>query len=68
MRSVKRSGQYGGSVFVRESPLAVYERRLKIVVGIAALVARRAVADLQVDDILRRFVDQVMGVARAGEV
>jgi hypothetical protein len=53
---------------VREPPLAVYERCPKIVVGIAALVARRAVADLQVDDILRRFVDQVMGVAGAGEV
>jgi hypothetical protein len=51
---------------VRELPLALDEDRLDVVVGIHALVARRAVADLEVDDLLDGLVQQVVRVAAAG--
>src|SRR3954468_23613396 len=50
------------SVLVREPPLPVDEHRLEIVVGIGALVSRRAIANLQVHDVLRGLVDDLMGV------
>src|SRR3954469_11623273 len=55
-RSIRRS------VLVREPPLPVDEHRLEIVVGIGALVSRRAIANLQVHDVFRGLVGDLMGV------
>src|SRR6185312_16880040 len=54
------------AVLVREH-VAIRRQFGRDVVGrIAALVARRAVADLEIDDIVRRAVDQLMREAGGG--
>ena len=53
------------SVLVNKRPRAVRQHSLEIVVGIAAFVTRRPVADFEVHDLFAGFVDQAVGVARA---
>src|SRR5262245_22995484 len=54
------------AVLVGEAPLAVgAQRGLDVVVGVGPLVAGRAIADLQQDDVGVGAVDEVMGVAGA---
>ena len=53
------------SVLVNKRPRAVRQHSLEIVVGIAAFVTRRPVADFEVHDLLGRLVDEAVCVARA---
>ena len=56
----------GCSVFAGESPFAIYEDSLEIIIWITTLVPRRSVADLKVNDFLASFIYQAMSVACAG--
>jgi hypothetical protein len=53
------------AVLMHESPLAVDQQCLEIIVWITSFVARRSVADFEVHDLLGRFVDQAVTVACA---
>src|SRR5690348_16246685 len=54
------------AVLVREAVLAVDVRHRDVVVGVNGGFARRAVADLEIDDVAAGFVHEVMRVAGAG--
>lgn len=49
-----------------EAEAIVDKRRLQVVVRVDDLVARSAVADFQIQHVVRRFVDQPVGIAAAG--
>src|SRR5436190_8122213 len=55
----------GRSVLMGEVPLPIGERPLDVVVRIGAFVARRPVTHLQVHDVFRGLVHQVVAVAGA---
>ena len=51
---------------MRVPPFSVDEHRLDIVVGIGSFITGRAIANLEIHHLFRRFVYEVMGVARPG--
>src|SRR5690349_9453319 len=56
----------GRAVLVLEAPPAFDEARDEVVVGIAAFVARRSIADFEVYDLLVAVVHEAVGIAGAG--
>ena len=55
----------GLSILVGKHPLAGDHLRLNIVIGIDRLIAGGAVANLQIEDIFRGFIDEIIGIALA---
>src|SRR5580700_9754796 len=56
-------GSVERSVLAGEAPPAVDEGGGDVVIGVARRIPGRAVADLEVDDILIRLIDQMMRIA-----
>src|SRR5678815_3076478 len=52
----------GCSVLVGKTPFAIHRNGGKVIVGICAFVARSPVADLEIDDVLRGLIDQVVAI------
>lgn len=53
------------AVLIGEVEAIIDERRLQVVVRVDDLVVHSAVADFQIQCVVRRFVDHMMGVAAA---
>ena len=56
----------GPAVLVRENPF-IRKHGADVVMGVGGFVARRAVSDLEVDDIRRGAIDEVMRDAAGGK-
>lgn len=45
------------AVFVEELPLAIYQRRLQVVIRVGYFVSRRPITNLEINDVLGGFID-----------